>query len=319
MEFSMFASLPLTALRAFESASRLLSFKAAAEELSVTPTAISHQIRSLEDWLGVALFERLPRQVRLTEGGERLFRSLHGALLEVAQSVDTLRPQRSGSSLTLSTTAAFAALWLVPRLGRFYAQHPNINLRLDTHCEVIDLHQDASVDLVLRYSLDDYPNLYGQCLFDESFGVYGSPEQVALAARRTPTLISVRWHNSKLYAHGWEAWCARSGEHWLQQHPVSREYDEEHYALQAAIAGQGLVLASNILVSESVGSGLLVPYKGEIQVDGAGYSALCVPGRERHPPVRAFFTWLHEEALLSGLTRRSQPLAASVEQAAKIS
>lgn len=315
----MFASLPLTALRAFESASRLLSFKAAAEELSVTPTAISHQIRSLEDWLGVALFERLPRQVRLTEGGERLFRSLHGALLEVAQSVDTLRPQRSGSSLTLSTTTAFAALWLVPRLGRFYAQHPNINLRLDTHCEVIDLHQDASVDLVLRYSLDDYPNLYGQCLFDESFGVYGSPEQVALAARRTPTLISVRWHNSKLYAHGWEAWCARSGEHWLQQHPVSREYDEEHYALQAAIAGQGLVLASNILVSESVGSGLLVPYKGEIQVDGAGYSALCVPGRERHPPVRAFFTWLHEEALLSGLTRRSQPSAASVEQAAKIS
>lgn len=315
----MFVSLPLTALRAFESASRLLSFKAAAEELSVTPTAISHQIRSLEDWLGVALFERLPRQVRLTEGGERLFRSLHGALLEVAQSVDTLRPQRSGSSLTLSTTAAFAALWLVPRLGRFYAQHPNINLRLDTHCEVIDLHQDASVDLVLRYSLDDYPNLYGQCLFDESFGVYGSPEQVALAARRTPTLISVRWHNSKLYAHGWEAWCARSGEHWLQQHPVSREYDEEHYALQAAIAGQGLVLASNILVSESVGSGLLVPYKGEIQVDGAGYSALCVPGRERHPPVRAFFTWLHEEALLSGLTRRSQPSAASVEQAAKIS
>ena len=306
----MFASLPLTALRAFESASRLLSFKAAAEELSVTPTAISHQIRALEDWLGVALFERLPRQVRLTEGGERLFRSLHGALLEVAQSVDTLRPQRSGSSLTLSTTAAFAALWLVPRLGRFYAQHPNINVRLDTHCEVIDLHQDASVDLVLRYSLDDYPNLYGLCLFDESFGVYGSPEQVALAARRTPTLISVHWHNSKLYAHGWEAWCAKSGENWLKPQPAIREYDEEHYALQAAIAGQGLVLASNILVSESVASGLLVPYKSEVVVDGAGYSALCVPGRERHPPVRAFFAWLREEALLSGLAPRSQPSAA---------
>ena len=296
----MFAALPLTALRAFESASRLLSFKAAAEELAVTPTAISHQIRSLEDWLGVALFERLPRQVRLTEGGERLFRSLHGAFLEVAQSVDTLRPQRSGSSLTLSTTAAFAALWLVPRLGRFYAKHPNINVRLDTHCEVIDLHQDASVDLVLRYSLDDYPNLYGLCLFDESFGVYGSPEQVTLAARRTPALISVRWHNSKLYAHGWEAWCAQSGENWLNQQPAVREYDEEHYALQAAIAGQGLVLASNILVSESVASGLLVPYKGEVQVDGAGYSALCVPGRERHPPVKAFFAWLREEAQLSG-------------------
>jgi DNA-binding transcriptional LysR family regulator len=123
-------------------------------------------------------------------------------------------------------------------------------------------------------------------------------------------LISVRWHNSKLYAHGWEAWCAKAGENWLNPQPAIREYDEEHYALQAAIAGQGLVLASNILVSESVASGLLVPFMGQVQVDGAGYSALCVPGRERHPPVRAFFAWLREEAVLSGLAPRSQPSAA---------
>ncbi|AIB34497.1 MULTISPECIES: LysR substrate-binding domain-containing protein [Pseudomonas] len=296
----MFASLPLTALRTFESASRLLSFKAAAQELSVTPTAVSHQIRSLETWLGVPLFERLPRQVRLTECGERLFHSVHGALLDVAQSLDTLRPQRSTGHLTVSTTPAFAALWLVPRLGRFYAAHPGINLRLDTQCEVVDLQQDASVDLVIRYSLDDYPNLYGLCLFDESFAVYGSPEQVVLAQTQAPTLISVRWHNSKLYALGWQAWCEKAGERWLQDAPVLREYDEEHYALQAAIAGQGLVLASNILVSESLASGLLVPYRPRISVDGAGYSALCVPGRERHPPVRAFFQWMQEEVRLSG-------------------
>lgn len=296
----MFASLPLTALRTFESASRLLSFKAAAQELSVTPTAVSHQIRSLETWLGVPLFERLPRQVRLTECGERLFHSVHGALLDVAQSLDTLRPQRSTGHLTVSTTPAFAALWLVPRLGRFYAAHPSINLRLDTQCEVVDLQQDASVDLVIRYSLDDYPNLYGLCLFDESFAVYGSPEQVVLAQTQAPTLISVRWHNSKLYALGWQAWCEKAGERWLRDAPVLREYDEEHYALQAAIAGQGLVLASNILVSESLASGLLVPYRPRISVDGAGYSALCVPGRERHPPVRAFFQWMQEEVRLSG-------------------
>ncbi|MNN13908.1 DNA-binding transcriptional activator GcvA [compost metagenome] len=127
---------------------------------------------------------------------------------------------------------------------------------------------------------------------------------MALAVNRAPTLISVRWHNSKLYAHGWEAWCAQSGETWLSGRPAVREYDEEHYALQAAIAGQGLVLASNILVSESVASGLLAPYRGDVQVDGAGYSALCVPGRERHPPVRAFFGWLREEALASGHSLR---------------
>lgn len=296
----MFASLPLTALRTFESASRLLSFKAAAQELSVTPTAVSHQIRTLETWLGVALFERLPRQVRLTDSGERLFRSLHGALLDVAQSLDTLRPQRSAGHITVSTTPAFAALWLVPRLGRFYAAHPDISLRLDTQCDVVDLQQDASIDLVIRYSLGDYPNLFGQCLFDECFAVYGSPEQVARAGTQVPTLISVRWHNSDLYALGWQAWCAKAGETWLDHNPVLREYDEEHYALQAAIAGQGLVLASNILVSESVDAGLLAPYRPYVSVDGAGYSALCVPGRERHPPVRAFFQWLQEEAKLSG-------------------
>ncbi|MFO2463303.1 LysR substrate-binding domain-containing protein [Pseudomonas sp. 15FMM2] len=296
----MFASLPLTALRAFESASRLLSFKAAAQELSVTPTAISHQIRSLETWLGVPLFERLPRQVRLTDCGERLFHSLHGALLDVAHSIDTLRPQHSAGHLTVSTTPAFAALWLVPRLGRFYAAHPDINLRLDTQCEVVDLQQDASIDLVIRYSLDDYLNMHSLCLFDECFAVYGSPEQVALASTQVPTLISVRWHNSRLYALGWQAWCEHAGEQWLLPSRPMREYDEEHYALQAAIAGQGLVLASNILVSESVASGLLVPYRPQVNVDGAGYSALCVPGRERHPPVRAFFQWLQEEARLSG-------------------
>lgn len=296
----MFASLPLTALRTFESAARQSSFKAAAEELAVTPTAVSHQIRSLEAWLGVPLFQRLPRQVRLTDCGERLFRSLHGALLEISQSVDTLRPQRSGGNLTVSTTPAFAALWLVPRLGRFYTAHPQINLRLDTNCEVLDLHQDASIDLVIRYSLDDYPNFYGLCLFDECFAVYGSPAQVALAGERQPTLISVRWHNSRLYAHGWEAWCAQAGENWMEGQPVIRQYDEEHYALQAAIAGQGLVLASSILVSESVASGLLQPYRADISVDGAGYSALCVPGRERHPPVKAFFEWLRLESTTVG-------------------
>ncbi|MGR3886993.1 LysR substrate-binding domain-containing protein [Pseudomonas sp. 1152_12] len=296
----MFASLPLTALRTFESAARLLSFKAAAQELSVTPTAVSHQIRVLETWLGVPLFERLPRQVRLTEGGERLFHSVHGALLDVAQSLDTLRPQRSTGHLTVSTTPAFAALWLVPRLGRFYAAHPDINLRLDTQCEVVDLQQDASVDLVIRYSIGHYPNLYGQCLFDEFFAVYGSPEQVARASTQVPTLISVRWHNSELYARGWQAWCDKASLRWLDHRLPAREYDEEHYALQAAIAGQGLVLASNILVSESVASGLLVPYRPQVSVSGAGYSALCVPGRERHPPVRAFFQWVQEEAKLSG-------------------
>ncbi|MDT4836221.1 Glycine cleavage system transcriptional activator [compost metagenome] len=269
-----------------------MSFKTAAEELAVTPTAVSHQIKSLEAWLGVPLFERLPRGVRLTDCGERLFHSLHGALLDVAQTLDNLRPQRSGGNLTISTTPAFAALWLIPRLGRFYAEHPNINLRLDTSTALLDLHQDASVDLALRYGFASYPTLHSQCLLDECFAVYGAPALVANLDRQRSTLITVRWRNSELYDRSWKAWCLAAGEEQLLGQATLREYDEEHYALQAAIAGQGLVLASSILVSESLNSGLLLPYRPEVTVPGAGYTALCVPGRERHPPVKAFFAWL---------------------------
>ena len=289
----MFANLPLTALRTFESAARLQSFKAAAEELAVTPTAVSHQIRTLENWLGVALFERLARGVRLTECGERLFGSLHGALLDIVQSVAQLRPQPSTGSLTLSTTPAFAALWLIPQLGQFYQAHPGIKVRVETSTELLDLQQDASIDLVIRYGYGSHPSLHSQCLLDERFGVYGAPGLLAALDPARLTLITVRWRNSQLYDRSWKAWCEAAGESWLE-HAELREYDEEHYALQAAIAGQGLVLASNVLVSQSLAMGLLRPLRPDITVPGANYTALCVPGRERNPPVKAFFDWLNE-------------------------
>lgn len=289
----MFANLPLTALRTFESAARLQSFKAAAEELAVTPTAVSHQIRTLENWLGVALFERLARGVRLTECGERLFGSLHGALLDIVQSVAQLRPQPSTGSLTLSTTPAFAALWLIPRLGQFYQAHPGIKVRVETSTELLDLQHDASIDLVIRYGYGSHSSLHSQCLLDERFGVYGAPGLLAALDPARLTLITVRWRNSQLYDRSWKAWCEAAGESWLE-HAELREYDEEHYALQAAIAGQGLVLASNVLVSQSLAMGLLQPLRPDITVPGANYTALCVPGRERHPPVKAFFDWLNE-------------------------
>ncbi len=295
LSIDMFANLPLTALRTFESAARLKSFKSAAEELAVTPTAVSHQIKLLEGWLGVPLFQRMARGVRLTDCGERLFRSLHGALLDVVQTVDHLRPQPSTGSLTLSTTPAFAALWLISRLGYFYHAHPGIKVRVETSTELLDLHQDASIDLVIRYGYNDHPSLHSQCLLDECFGVYGAPGLLASLDPTRLTLITVRWRNSQLYDRSWKAWCEAAGETWMDTAEL-REYDEEHYALQAAIAGQGLVLASNVLVSQSLAMGLLQPYRSEITVSGASYTALCVPGRERHPPVKAFLDWLTNES-----------------------
>ena len=107
----MFARLPLTALRTFECAARLRSFRRAADELSVTPTAVSHQIRSLEHWLGAALFERLPRGVALTTAGERLFDSVHGALLDIQHAADALRPRPDTGQVLLSTNASFDSVF----------------------------------------------------------------------------------------------------------------------------------------------------------------------------------------------------------------
>ncbi|MGH8083088.1 MAG: LysR substrate-binding domain-containing protein [Lysobacter sp.] len=292
----MFADLPLTALRSFESAARHLSFKAAAEELHVTPTAISHQIKQLEHWLGLSLFERLPRGVALTPEGRRLFRDAHGALLEIAQSVGALRPQRNEGRLTLTTTASFAALWLIPRIGRFYQRHPDIGVRIDTGAHVVDLNQDASVDLAIRYGGAVPTGLHRHGGMREHFGVYGAPGQVeAEAAKPSPTLITVEWSGSLLYECSWEKWCELAGVDWMKPGVTMRAYDEEHYALHAASAGQGLVLASSVVTAGGVEHGLLAAYRPDIVVPGETYHVLCVPGRERHPPVKAFLRWLDEE------------------------
>jgi len=291
----MFATLPVTALRTFEAAARLRSFKLAAAELSVTATAVSHQVKALERHVGVALFERVPRGVRLTGAGERLFARVHGALLDVAQTLDALRPAPASGALTVSTTHSFAALWLVPRLGRFYEAYPQYQLRLNASAEPVDLLQDASVDVAVRYSRRRFPELHAACTLQEWFGVYGAPALAARQGKRPPALVTVRWRDSPLYDQGWQDWCQAAGlPAWLRP-AAEHAYTEEHYALQAAIAGQGLVLASSVMVSDSVGAGTLVPYRPEIRVAGAAYTALCAPGRERHPPVKAFLAWLRRE------------------------
>lgn len=291
----MFAGLPLNALRTFEAAARLRSFKQAAAELNVTPTAVSHQVRSLERHLGVALFERGAGGVRITAPGNRLLDAVHGALLDIGQAIDALRPRRSGGTVTVTTTHSFAALWLVPRLGRFYQEHPGYEVCIDTTARVIDLLQDASVDVAIRYGTGEYPGLLAPAALAESFGVYGAPGLVSAGVKARPVLISVQWRDSTLYEDVWRLWCEAADLPWLRGRPSMRRYEEEHYALQAAIAGQGLVLASSIIVSDALAQGLLMPFRPHVTVPGARYTVLCAPGRERHPPARAFLGWLERE------------------------
>ncbi|WP_447801161.1 LysR substrate-binding domain-containing protein [Pseudomonas kilonensis] len=288
----MFAKLPLTALRGFESAARLGSFKAAAQELNVSPAAISHQVKSLEAFLGVRLFERSSQSVRLSADGERLQPFMHRALLDIQHGLQVLSPPCAAQSLVVSTTPAFASLWLIPRLGDFHRLYPDIDVRLHTSNDVVDLQRDASIDLAIRALFTPDPQLFEQPLLDEYFGVYCRPGWQPPAAGSPVELIDVPWLSSAKVTVDWPAWCAKAETLGWLENARFRRYDEEQHALQAAIAGHGLVLASNVLVAEAVARGELIEYRSEVRLAGAQYTVVCVPGRERQATVRGFSEWL---------------------------
>ena len=288
----MFTKVPLTAYRTFEAAARTGSFRAAAEELFVTPAAVSYQVKALEAWVGVLLFTRSGTGVRLTAEGERLYRDAHRALLDISNSLAALSPEPDARTLVLSTTPALAASWLIPRLGDFYQAQPHINVRVETGNELVDLLRDSSVDLAIRTSSRDDPGLFSEHLMAEYFSVYAAPAMAHPLAHDRVQLINLRWEMPGGYKIDWATWCAAAGhQHWLSL-ALMREYDDEHFALNAAIAGHGLVLASNVLVADSVAKGLLVPYRPEIILPGPHYIAACAPGRERQSPVKEFLQWL---------------------------
>jgi len=289
----MFAKLPLTALRTFEAAARLGGFKAAADELAVTPAAVSHQIKQLETRVGQRLFLRSAQRVELTREGEQLYRQVHQSLGDLQQSLAALLPACDQQQLTLTTTAAFASLWLIPRLGDFHRRHSDIQVKVQTSNTVIDLHRDHSLDLALRAEFNPDPTLHRVPLMPEHFAVYTPPGWQEPPADQPLVLIEAPWVSASGAAIDWARWCEMAGKQaWLQRARF-HHYDDEQHALQAAAAGHGPVLASSVLVAESLRRGLLQPWREDIRLPAAQYSAVCVPGQERRPAVRAFLDWLH--------------------------
>lgn len=295
----MFAKLPLTALRAFESAARLGGFKSAAKELYVTPAAISHQIKSLESQLGTLLFERTAQGVKLTESGQLLYPSIHLALSDICRSFKGFSGDSSPRKVRVTTTPAFAALWLIPRVSDFYAKYPDVQVSIETSNDIVDLLRDSSIDVAIRCGAGDYPGLYKKFLMQEEFGAFSCPRWKAAnvnGSNQNLSLINVRWGTPFPFSISWENWCRVAGlEQWIDN-AIYREYDDEHFAHQAAISGQGLVLASTVLVADSVAKGLLVDIKPDIKIEGLKYSAVAVPGRERTSPLKEFLEWLEEQS-----------------------
>ena len=255
---------PLNALRVFEAAGRHLSFTRAADELHVTQAAVSHQIKTLEDWLGIRLFRRLNRALLLTDEGQMLFPPLREALDQMAAAIGWLQVEDASGPLTLSAIPSFASKWLVPRLGRFRRRYPDIDLRLSTTFEKTDFARD-DIDIAVRYGSGPWPKLNSVCLMTEEIFPVCSP---ALLEEGPPleTPSDLNNHtllhdtvppNVHVYFPSWATWLEAAG---------VRDVDPSHgpgfldasMAVQMAIDGQGVVLGRTALVADDLAAGRLV-------------------------------------------------------------
>lgn len=291
------ARLPsLSSLRAFECAARLCSFKQAAEELSVTATAISHRIRVLEADLGHTLFHRKVRSVELTPEGQVLFSAVHAGFEAIAAGVSQLRAPTRGA-VTVSVTPAFAAKWLVPRLDAFQAAHPDINLHVHASNDVVRLGP-GSADLAVRYGKGPYPGLDATALMQDRFAPVASPALGAISSEQIAEspLIHFDWHRGSANALSWAAWAQAAG---MEAPPLAKciRFSEESHAIQAAVAGQGVALVSLLLVQEELKLGLLRVVPGP-SLEGWSYNLVAPPLETASAQVVAVRDWLIEASKL---------------------
>lgn len=286
---------PLHTLRAFESAARNLSFTGAAEELHVTQSAVSQQIRQLEAQLGVPLFRRLTRGLSLTDEGRLLFPVVRDAFDRLGAAFDLLRGGEMPQVLVVSVLSSFASKWLVPRLGRFRRHHPNVEISLFPSPDVPDFAR-ADVDVAIDWGDGNLPGLHvTKFLEEEIFPVCcpalrdGSPPLRAPADLRHHTLLRSPTHDY------WRLWLDAAG---LRDLPIGRGpvFDDSSMAIEAAVEGLGVGLARGALAADDLAAGRLVkPFKLSLPSPLA-YYLVCPPATAERPKIAAFRAWLLAEA-----------------------
>ncbi|MCY1270865.1 Glycine cleavage system transcriptional activator [compost metagenome] len=288
---------PLNSIRAFEAVARHRSFSAAAEELSVTVAAVSHQVRQLEAGIGQKLLER-GRTVTLTPVGKTIFPLLRDGFDQIAQAFALIGGPRAGDAIQLSTTRAFAERWLMPRLARFNEAHPAIMVHIHASEKIVDLRAE-SIDLAIRYGPAD-ADPRGEVLFDDVYLAVAA--QSLCPAGRQPriddfhsrALLAYKWKNQALEAPDWSAWLERAGHERGRDFRISW-FSEETLALHAAERGLGPLLCSNVLVDEALRSGHMRRIEGP-QMAGFSYRLVEVAASSRRRSLALFIDWLSAEA-----------------------
>ncbi len=290
----------LSALRAFEAVARRGSFKDAAEELFVTPGALSQQVRKLEEEMGVRLLERQSRGVVPTDAGHRLRAGLSDAFGRMREAVEATRPTDEDKSLVVSCGPPFAAKWLAPRLGRFMEAYPEVDIRLAANFTLLDFSADE-IDIGIRLSLAEEPGLVYEPLFDESVLVLASPSFVEAQKLKEPRdllRVPIITDESLSFQDGtpnWASWLAAVG---LPTDSASRGLNfgmHAEQAIDAAVSGAGVVLGRRILSAIDIAEGRLVsPFGPELET-GVSYRFACRESKRQTDKVVKFRAWLQDE------------------------
>jgi LysR family glycine cleavage system transcriptional activator len=297
----------LGALKTFEAAAHHQSFARAADELGVTPAAVSHLVRELEDQLQLKLFQRSSRVVRLTHDGEILRAAVTDALDGIGRAIARLRSADGKPRLMVTACPSIATKWLVPRLDRFLQQFPDADVRIDISGRLVDLAREE-VDIGIRFGPGSYPGLRVDRLFQEMVFPVCSPKLLKGAHRlrqprdlRHHTLIHVDWQMLGEAWPSWQMWMQAAG---VDDVDTTRGIHFEHtsFAIQAAIDGQGVALGDASLVVDDLAAGRLVrPFdltlKASLQ---SAYYLVCLENAADRPVIKAFREWILGEAARMG-------------------
>jgi LysR family transcriptional regulator, glycine cleavage system transcriptional activator len=283
---------PLRALHAFEAAARHHSFAAAANELGVTPTAISHQIRQLEEACGVKLFQRRPRPLLLTSAGARLYPALRNGFDALATAMALLAEEDAQTPLRVTSPNAFASKWLVPRLPKWREENPTVALEIIGTDAVLDVRAGAT-DVAIRYARKPPLDLMAHEVFRDTLEQHGPIERAADLLRLP--LIHYDWINSDPEAPTWRQWLAVARSIDPDFNPLEKAWDlsfsEELHAIDAVIGGQGVAICSDVVVSNELRSGQLVKAH-PLALPGYGFYLVSMPHSPQAPVIEAFSTWM---------------------------
>lgn len=293
--------LSLDLLKGFEAAARHLSFTHAAKELFVTQSAVSREVKTLEEQLGSTLFRRIHRGLRLTESGLLLYRAVGEAFQLIDRAADQLSGSHTAQQVTLTTVTSFASLWLVPRLSQFNAMHPDIEVRIAASNNVLDLERER-IDLSIRLFLAGTPPT-GLLLMKDSADPVCAPAYLGdQASLRNPEDLEQRiWLRFVPVGsqRGWDDWSVWQEKKGLQGLKPVRSVRFSHYeqVVHAALGGQGLAIGQTAMLSQYYRDGLLVRPLLRCAVDWGALHLIVSPQSAERRPVKAFLAWLKEQAL----------------------